>query len=78
MAKSIVGMLVGLAISDRAIGSVEDTADMYVPEFKGSEYGKTPIRDLLHMSSGRLSIRFGTRQMSISGIAPRGLDPAHL
>jgi CubicO group peptidase (beta-lactamase class C family) len=52
MAKSIVGMLVGLAISDGAIGSVEDTADMYVPEFKGSEYGKTPLRDLLHMSSG--------------------------
>jgi len=52
MAKSIVGMLVGLAISDGAIGSVEDTADMYVPEFKGSEYGKTPLRDLLYMSSG--------------------------
>ena len=55
MAKSIVGMLVGLAISDGAIGSVEDTADMHVPEFKGSEYGKTPLRDLLHLRASRLA-----------------------
>jgi CubicO group peptidase (beta-lactamase class C family) len=26
--------------------------EMYVPGLKGSEYGKTPIRDILHMSSG--------------------------
>jgi CubicO group peptidase (beta-lactamase class C family) len=52
MAKSIVGMLIGIAISEGAIKSVEDTAETYVPEFRGTEYGKTPIRDLLHMSSG--------------------------
>jgi CubicO group peptidase (beta-lactamase class C family) len=52
MAKSIVGMLIGIAISEGAIKSVDDTAETYVAEFKGTEYGKTPIRDLLHMSSG--------------------------
>jgi CubicO group peptidase (beta-lactamase class C family) len=52
MAKSITAMLVGLAISEGAIKSVDDTAETYVPGFKGSEYGKTSIRDLLHMSSG--------------------------
>jgi CubicO group peptidase (beta-lactamase class C family) len=52
MVKSIMGTLIGIAISDGAIKSADDTPDMYVPGFKGSEYGKTPIRDLLHMSSG--------------------------
>jgi|SRR5581483_9409328 len=52
MTKSITGMLTGIAISEGAIKSVDDTAETYVPGFKGSEYGKTPIRDLLHMSSG--------------------------
>jgi CubicO group peptidase (beta-lactamase class C family) len=52
MVKSITGMLIGIAIADRAIGSVDDTPEAYVPGFKGTEYGRTPIRDLLHMSSG--------------------------
>jgi len=52
MVKSITGLLVGLAIADGAIKSVNDSAETYVPGFKGSEYGRTPIRDLLHMSSG--------------------------
>jgi len=34
--------------------SVDDLAAAYVPELKGSEYGKTPIGDLLHMSSGMM------------------------
>jgi len=52
MAKSIVGMLIGIAISEGVIKSVDDTAETYVPEFRGTEYGRTPIRALLHMSSG--------------------------
>jgi len=52
MVKSIIGILIGIAIAEGAIGSVDDTADAYVPGLKGTEYGATPIRDLLHMSSG--------------------------
>jgi CubicO group peptidase (beta-lactamase class C family) len=52
MVKSIMGLLVGLAVAEGAIKSVDDTAETYVPGLRGSEYGKTPIRDLLHMSSG--------------------------
>jgi len=52
MVKSISGVLVGLAIADGAIKSIDDTPETYVPGFKGTEYGRTPIRDLLHMSSG--------------------------
>ena len=49
-------MLIGIAVSEGAIKSVADAAETYVPGFKGTEYGKTPIRDLLHMSSG---VEFG-------------------
>jgi CubicO group peptidase (beta-lactamase class C family) len=52
MVKSITGLLVGIALSDGAIRSVDDPAEAYVPGFRGFEYGRTPIRDLLHMSSG--------------------------
>lgn len=56
MVKSIIGMLIGIAVSEGAIKSVDDMAENYVPGFKGTEYGRTPIRDLLHMSSG---VEFG-------------------
>lgn len=52
MVKSITGLLVGIAIAEGAIKSVDDTPGTYVPGLKETEYGKTPIRDLLHMSSG--------------------------
>lgn len=52
MVKSITGMLVGMAVADRAIDSVDDPPERYVPGFKGTQYGRTPMRDLLHMASG--------------------------
>ena len=52
MAKTLVGLLVGIAVSEGAIHSVDDTAASYVPELAGTEYGATPLRALLHMSSG--------------------------
>jgi CubicO group peptidase (beta-lactamase class C family) len=52
MVKSITGILIGIAIGDGAIKSVDDTAETYVPGLKGTEYGVTPLRALLHMSSG--------------------------
>lgn len=52
MAKTIVAMLVGIAVSDHVIGSIEDTAGNYIPELKDSPYGSSKLIDLLHMSSG--------------------------
>ena len=52
MAKTITGLLVGIAASEGAIRSIDDTAAIYVPELAGTEYGATPLRALLHMSSG--------------------------
>jgi CubicO group peptidase (beta-lactamase class C family) len=55
MAKTIVAMLVGVAMAEGKITSLDDKAEKYVPELKGSAYGATSLFDLLTMSSG---IRF--------------------
>lgn len=52
MAKTVVGLLVGIAVSEGAIRSIDDLVAQYVPELQGTEYGVTPIRALLQMSSG--------------------------
>jgi CubicO group peptidase (beta-lactamase class C family) len=52
MAKTITSMLIGIAISENKIKSVDDPVSAYVPGLANTEYGKTSIRDLLHMSSG--------------------------
>ena len=52
MAKTIVGMLLGIAVHEGAIHSVDQTAADYVSTLAGTEFGKTPIRALLHMASG--------------------------
>jgi CubicO group peptidase (beta-lactamase class C family) len=52
MVKTMVAMLVGIAIKDGKIRSIEDKAQDYVPEMKGSAYGQTSLRALLTMSAG--------------------------
>jgi CubicO group peptidase (beta-lactamase class C family) len=52
MAKTVTSMLVGVAIAEGHIRSVDDLAGAYVPELAGTEYGKTSLRHLLQMSSG--------------------------
>lgn len=52
MAKTIVAMLVGIALHERALGSIDDRAEQYVPQLKGHPYGETSLRHLLTMSSG--------------------------
>jgi CubicO group peptidase (beta-lactamase class C family) len=52
MAKSLVSIGIGLALSDQRIRSLDDKAVEYVPELKGNIYGETTIRNLLRMASG--------------------------
>jgi CubicO group peptidase (beta-lactamase class C family) len=52
MAKTITAMLIGIAVSEGRIKSIDYLVSVYVPGLANTEYGKTPIRDLLHMSSG--------------------------
>ncbi len=52
VAKSFTSTLVGLALSDGKIKSLDDPVTNYLPELKGSGYDGVPIKDLLQMSSG--------------------------
>ena len=52
MAKTVVAMLVGIAVSEQKISSIDDRAEKYVPALKGQPYGETSLRHLLTMSSG--------------------------
>jgi CubicO group peptidase (beta-lactamase class C family) len=52
MAKTVTGMLIGIAVREGAIRSIDQPASDYVPELAGTEYGGTSIRNLLRMASG--------------------------
>lgn len=52
MAKSVTSLLVGIALEQGRIASLDDPAQKYVRELAGSAYGATPLRELLRMSSG--------------------------
>jgi CubicO group peptidase (beta-lactamase class C family) len=52
LTKSFVSALVGIAITEGKIGSVEDPVTQYVPELKGSAYEGVRLKDILQMSSG--------------------------
>ena len=52
MAKTVTAMLIGIAIAEGHIRSVDDLAATYVPGLADTEYGRTSLRDLLQMSSG--------------------------
>ena len=52
VAKSITSTLVGAAIKDGYIKSMDDKVSAYIPEMKGSAYDDVSIRQLLTMTSG--------------------------
>ncbi|AKD02434.1 serine hydrolase [Pontibacter korlensis] len=52
MAKSIVSMLIGVAIKEGKIQSVEQPVADFLPEFKEGDKAKIKIKHLLWMSSG--------------------------
>lgn len=52
MAKSVVSLLVGVAVDQGYIKSIEDPVGNYLPEFKEGEKAEITIRNLLEMASG--------------------------
>ncbi|MDB4352558.1 beta-lactamase family protein [Porticoccaceae bacterium] len=52
MAKSFISAMVGIAVDEGSIASIEQTVDTYAPELKGSGYEGVRIKDVLQMSSG--------------------------
>jgi CubicO group peptidase (beta-lactamase class C family) len=52
VAKSITSLLIGAAIHDGYIKSVDEKVTDYLPRLKGSSYDQATIRNILQMSSG--------------------------
>jgi CubicO group peptidase (beta-lactamase class C family) len=52
MTKSVVSMLVGAAVRDGFIASLDDKVTDYLPQLKNSSYDDVSIRNVLHMASG--------------------------
>jgi CubicO group peptidase (beta-lactamase class C family) len=52
IAKSVTGLLIGIAIDKGLVRSLDDTAEMYSPTLRGTPFGTVRIRDLLRMASG--------------------------
>ena len=50
--KSVTSMLLGAAIKDGFINSVDDSVVSYLPQLKDGNYDKVKIEQILHMSSG--------------------------
>jgi CubicO group peptidase (beta-lactamase class C family) len=52
VAKSVTSTLVGAALRDGHIRSMDDKVSTYIPQMKGSAYDEVSIRQLLTMTSG--------------------------
>ncbi|MDM0043603.1 serine hydrolase [Variovorax dokdonensis] len=52
VAKSITSTLLGAAVRDGRIRSLDDKVSDYIPEMKGSAYDQVSVRQLLTMTSG--------------------------
>ena len=52
MVKSLVSVLIGIAIDEGKIDSVDDPAALYLPYLSGSGFGNVTIKQLLQMASG--------------------------
>ena len=56
VAKSFISALVGIAVNQGFIESIEDPVTKYVPQLNGSAYNNVSIKNILQMSSGALSL----------------------
>jgi len=52
VAKSVTSTLIGAAIKDGKIKSLDDKVTQYIPEMKGSAYDDVTVRQLISMTSG--------------------------
>ncbi len=57
--KTVMGLLMGAAIADGFVKSLDEPAANYIPEFRSDARREIRIRDLLQMSSGLEVPRFG-------------------
>ena len=78
--KSVTSSLVGAAVRDGFIRSLDDPVTHYLPEMAGSAYDQVSVRQLVTMSSGvRWTETYGDPASDViqvgSAVAPPGMDP---
>lgn len=80
VAKSVTSTLVGAAVKDGFIKSLDDLVSRYVPEMKGSAYDDVTVRQLITMTSGvkwnedYTDMKSDVAQVGLSVIEP-GVNP---
>lgn len=76
MAKTVLSLLIGIAVKEDAIRSVDDLAENYVADLKDTEYGRTSIKALLLMASGvAFSEEYDNRSSDINKLARMTIEP---
>ena len=76
MAKTVLSLLIGIAVKEGAIRSVDDLVESYVPGLKDTEYGRTAIKALLLMTSGvAFSQEYGDQSSDINKLARLTIEP---
>jgi len=74
VAKTVVAILVGIAIDEGLIGSIDDYVCEYIPEYKDGGRDKITIRHLLEMASGLSWIESGVNPFSDNAESYYGTD----
>lgn len=77
MTKSLVSLTVGHALCDGHIKSLDDLAQQYVPEARGTVWGRATVRQLLQMRSGTPRQGLGTVGDYLYAGTSAGLDMVH-
>jgi CubicO group peptidase (beta-lactamase class C family) len=76
VAKSLTSTLVGAAIKDGYIKSVDEMVSAYIPEMKGSPYDDVSIAQLLTMTSGvRWNEDYGDRTSDVARFNEHKAEP---
>ena len=73
-AKSMISLLIGIAVDEGKIKSIEEPAGNYVPHFKTNGLEKVRIKDLLTMSSGTNYYEFDKGYFSLNAYGYYGDD----
>jgi len=75
VAKSFTSTLVGLALADGRIKTLDAPVTNYLPELKGSGYEGVPISDILEMSSGvKFNEKYGKSESDVAIMWRKTMD----
>lgn len=78
MHKTVVAMMIGAAIGDGLIGSVDDPVGLYIDEWKDDPRGKISLRQLLSMASGLHNASLSKMEMAAMNLMLADVSKAAL